>query len=433
VKDILPGKVQYLALSSSPEELVTFQGKLFFTADTPSAGRELWVSDGTANGTTLFRDLRSGSADSNPRNLIVVNGKLFFTAITAAGRELWVSDGTAGGTHLVKDIRPGAAGSNGSQLTAVGSRLFFTANNGQTGTELWASDGTAAGTVQVRDIQPGSAGSSPEGLTNSGGTLFFSANDGTHGRELWKSGGAAQSTALVRDLKLGVDGSHPSFLTALGGALFFSAENGIHGEELFVSDGTTAGTRLAADIARPGGSAPTQLTVAGGTLYFSADDGIVGREIFRVSNAAPAISDLGGPIGYTLNSPGISLASAAQVTDADNAVFRGGKLTVEIISGSGSGNRLEFTGGNFTVDANNNVHRNGVVIGRRNSSGGIGTTKLEISFNSAASKSIVLELLRAVRFRTVGGTSTAQRQISFTLTDGDGGVSDERIKTVNVT
>jgi ELWxxDGT repeat protein len=219
----------------------------------------------------------------------------------------------------------------------------------------------------------------------------------------------------------------------VGGALFFSASNRTFGEELFVTDGTPTGTRLAADIARPGGSVPTQLTVAGGTLYFSADNGVVGREVFRVVNAAPVISNLGGAVGYTLNAPPVSLASNAQVTDADNAVFRGGKLSVEITSGGGSGNRLEFTGGAFTLAANNNILRSGVVIGQRNPGGGVGTTKLEIRFNAAASTAIVQELLRAVRFRTVQGSSTAQRLVVFTLTDGDGGVSDEQTKTINVT
>jgi len=42
--------------------------------------------------------------------------------------------------------------------------------------------------------------------------------------------------------------------------------------------------------------------------------------------------------------------------------------------------------------------------------------------------------VRAIRFRTVNGTSTAQRGIEFSLTDGDGdGLSNKVNKTVNVT
>lgn len=69
-----------------------------------------------------------------------MNGLLYFTAKGGGkGRELWRSDGTADGTRRVKDIRPGSAGSNPYALTAVGGRLYFGANDGVAGVELWTS------------------------------------------------------------------------------------------------------------------------------------------------------------------------------------------------------------------------------------------------------------------------------------------------------
>ncbi|WP_413467324.1 ELWxxDGT repeat protein [Pleurocapsa sp. FMAR1] len=41
------------------------------------------------------------------------------------GRELWVSDGTTEGTQLVKDINPGGDGSNPSNLTEFNNKLYF--------------------------------------------------------------------------------------------------------------------------------------------------------------------------------------------------------------------------------------------------------------------------------------------------------------------
>ncbi|MEB3831575.1 ELWxxDGT repeat protein, partial [Phormidium sp. CCY1219] len=67
------------------------------------------------------------------------------------GFELWKSDGTAAGTVLVKDIRSGSGSSNPSNLTNINGTLYFGADDGTNGFELWKSDGTAAGTVLVKD------------------------------------------------------------------------------------------------------------------------------------------------------------------------------------------------------------------------------------------------------------------------------------------
>src|SRR5262245_16221248 len=85
---------------------------------------------------------------SSPTSVTSVNGTAYFAADDGVnGIELWKSDGTAAGTVLVKNIRSGATGSNPASLTNVNGTLFFKANDGVNGIELWKSDGTAAGTV----------------------------------------------------------------------------------------------------------------------------------------------------------------------------------------------------------------------------------------------------------------------------------------------
>jgi len=140
----------------------------------------------------------------------------------------------------------------------------------------------------------------------------------------------------------------------------------------------------------------------------------------------------GGTVGYQQNTAQIALLSNATVTDPDSLNFAGGRLLVRIISGGDDSNRL-LIGAAFDV-VGNEVQRNGQTIGTLNADGGVGTTRLEITFNANATVPIVELLVQAIRFRTVAGTSTAQRVIEFSVSDGDGGGVSNRVnKTVNVT
>jgi ELWxxDGT repeat protein len=313
LRDIRPGD------SSYPSSLTEFNGQLFFSANDGATGRELWVSDGTTEGTQLLKDIWLGSlpsgfaASSYPFNLTEVNGQLFFTANDGtAGNELWVSDGTTEGTQLLKDIRLGSESSSPglgqnrynfdfdySSFTEFNGKLFFAADDGTTGRELWVSDGTAEGTQLLKDIFSGSlpsgitASSRPFNLTEVNGKLFFTANDGTTGRELWVSDGTAEGTQLLKDIRLGSDGSYPgledpnrsstySSFTEVNGKLFFIADDGVTGEELWVSDGTAEGTQLLKDIwPEGGGSYASNFTEIDGKLFFSAvNDSVTGIELW---------------------------------------------------------------------------------------------------------------------------------------------------------
>jgi hypothetical protein len=151
-------------------------------------------------------------------------------------------------------------------------------------------------------------------------------------------------------------------------------------------------------------------------------------------NDAPLLSPAsGGAVGYQQNKAQIALLSDATVTDPDSANFEGGRLMVRTISGAHASNRL-LVAGAFELDGDEVKRKSdGLVIGTRNANGGVGTTRLEITFNSNATRALVQQLVRGIRFRTTGGTSTVQRVIEFSVSDGDGGgVSNKVTKTVNV-
>ena len=94
------------ASSSSPSGLTVLGKLVLFAAQTAATGRELYLSDGTANGSKLLHDidrlLRTES--SSPRDIVAWNGRVYFSATTkATGRELFSSDGSKTGSKVVLD------------------------------------------------------------------------------------------------------------------------------------------------------------------------------------------------------------------------------------------------------------------------------------------------------------------------------------------
>jgi ELWxxDGT repeat protein/VCBS repeat-containing protein len=303
--------------ASSPEEFVQVGDVAYFTADDGDHGRELWVTDGTSDGTLMVKDIRAGVDSSEPTELTEFNGELFFIADDGVnGQELWKTDGTTTGTVMVHDIHSGEGyqypyGDGPLQsfprdLTVSNGKLFFGAEDSANGSELWMTDGTSSGTVLVKDIHEGSFtddygtypnSSNPLELVDVNGTLFFTADDGVNGRELWKSDGTSAGTLLVKDVYSGTypyyynnyyygqypNASYPEKLTAVDGQLFFLAEDDTHGLELWKSDGTSSGTELVEDIAAGTASAFTEdslLLAIGNELFLTANDGFYGDEIW---------------------------------------------------------------------------------------------------------------------------------------------------------
>lgn len=293
VKDIRPGSG-----SSSPRNLISYNGLVYFGADTSITGNnpKLWRSDGTSAGTILLSSKNihpSGGFNTKAS----ANGYVFFGAYDPVfGYELHKTDGTVSGTTLVKDIRSGSTGSQIKDLFEFNGNVYFYAEDGIHGDELWKSDGTALGTVMLQDVRPGQYGSLSN--TSSGATgskyailnneLYFSAWDGgaTTASELWKTDGT--TAVKVKTSSTGDFGRYPHNLITFNGNVYFSAYtpvggNNIEGRELYITDGTDSGTQLLKNInpANYQDSSPDNFTIANNTLFFSAYDGSIGRELWK--------------------------------------------------------------------------------------------------------------------------------------------------------
>lgn len=226
-----------------PYSLVKAGDRIYFSGDDGDTGFELWATDGTADGTALVKDIDPTSEPFNPiqgsvpRDLTAVDSVVYFTADNgSSGRELWKSNGTADGTTMVLDMTPGGGSTSFIDLVDVEGQLFFTVGKGADGEELWTTDGTDAGTHKLT-----STGNFFENLTAVDELLFFTLDDPDFGNELWVSDGTADGTGLAADINDGAADSNPQSLFAFGGGLFFVADDGQEGDELWsLSTSTTS-------------------------------------------------------------------------------------------------------------------------------------------------------------------------------------------------
>ena len=281
--------------------------KLVYAHEDIAHGAELWVSDGTAAGTKLVKDIFKGSIGSFDTRWspyfdgpLAFRGKAYFLANdNVHGAELWVSDGTPAGTKLLKDIIPGVGGitndvefnDNVGHLITAYPYIVFWAHG-----SLWRSDGTPAGTrsFTLRD-GAGRTIVMSQGTRASGGGpqsfLFEGHPTGSTKSALYAGNIIAGTARVVRDLNktldcLGIEYDFIYSFTRYAGKQFFSGtdKTTITGcpdrfanSELWVTDGTTAGTRRVREIypGWVGPSMPNSTTL--GQTHSSSPSAAIGQ------------------------------------------------------------------------------------------------------------------------------------------------------------
>ena len=326
------------------DRFVKSGNEIYFSAEASSSiGKELYKTDGTSAGTVLVKNIRSGSADSFPNQFITLNGTVYFSANNGSqGTELWTTDGTGAGTVLVKDINIGSGSSfnSNTKVISYNNKIYFVYNN-----SLWTSDGTDAGTEEVKSdlgsvkslfvvnnqilvfarntstqkqvvwVTDGTTANTTSFEPNytefshnnqsaiAGNFLYFQGTTQNEGYELWKTDGTANGTVLVKDIQPEQDDNNIRDIVEFNGNVIFTANDGNNtGTELYFSDGTEAGTRLLKDINQTGnnGSSPFHFFTYNNSVLFSADNGTEGRElwIFDGTNAT-MLKDINEGTGYS--------------------------------------------------------------------------------------------------------------------------------------
>lgn len=313
---------------------------MLFSADDGVVGREVWVSDGTADGTVLLADINPGSASSEAAFFALRrDGTVFFRADDGrVGVEPWVLDPGSRQPRLLADLLAVGFGSFPRVYAFVddgngGERTFFAADAALGLHALYVTDGTTASTRVVRTFRHIQVSSRMVGFVDA--RLYFAADDGTSGIELWKSDGTAAGTTMVADLGQGAFGSIPQELTPMvtypvAGAskLFFSAATTL-GRELCVIGPHPVNDPKVFDL-NPwdGSSDPRDLAVEKGIasrLLFSADGGDGrGHEPWvslGTSGSTRRIADINPVRGASSDPRGLVATSYGWLMSADDGVY----------------------------------------------------------------------------------------------------------------
>ena len=137
---------------------------------------------------------------------------------------------------------------------------------------------------------------------------------------------------------------------------------------------------------------------------------------------------------YDSNGAPVLLDTDVSVQDLDSANLAGGQLTVEVSANSYStdvlGIRNVGTAAGQIGVSGSDVTYGGTIIATL--TGGTGQTPLVFTLNSSATPTIVQTLLRNVTFSSLSANpSTRPRTVRLTLTDGDGGVSNQPEKIIS--
>jgi len=202
-----------------PNHFAVFGNKaLFGGKSAPSGYSDLWVTDGTAAGTSALTHV--SGFQLQPTDITVFGSKALFDG---AGN-LWVTDGTAARTSQANVAGVFSAGlffGFTPDFTVLGTKVVFTGDDASGFRNLWVTDGTSIGTSELRVIGANARGLNPNGFAVLGSKALFDGLDANGSNNLWATDGTSAGTSQPTVTGVGANGVNPHSLMVL-------SQRGVH-------------------------------------------------------------------------------------------------------------------------------------------------------------------------------------------------------------
>lgn len=255
-------------------------GKFYFAANDGTHGVELFEYDGT-NPPSLVADISSGAFNGSPRNFHVYNGKVYFSSATDfGGFELCIYEGV--NAIVIIDVNPGSLSGSTGPIISYKDKIYFQGTNGLIGESEFMIFDPITNTVSlVSDINVGTVGSYPENFIIHNDILYFAATTNSHGKELYSYNGT--SVVRLTDVSSGTGNgvkAEPKNLFAYNDFIYFSGSVNGSDYQLYRYNPANNTAQLAFKINNSGSASIEGFTNYAGKLYFVANDGVNGRELW---------------------------------------------------------------------------------------------------------------------------------------------------------
>lgn len=305
-------------LGGSPHDLAASPRGVVFAASTDSSGVELWMTDGSTQGTRLVADLAANEGSSMPSGMTPYLDMFVFSANDGSGNRIWQTDGTAAGTTLAN----GVVADGFDSPTLYNGEIHFTTFAG--GTRRLAKYEPSTGVsllstghqVDPPPDPPTSIAVQNPWLAHADMGLAFVGNVWTMGGEPFIYRPWTNPTQSLGDVYPGTQGSFPIQFTPAVGKTWFTAysQASQFTRDLFVAEplGGTA-TRIA--LNGNDGSNPWLLgEVSNGLLFIAVDAG--GFALWKTSGLSPIKLRAGlSPASEFLSALGTNATRPASLAD----------------------------------------------------------------------------------------------------------------------
>jgi len=277
-------------------------GSVIFRGYSSENGGELWVSNGTAQGTTLIQDVFPGTTSAIPQSQdfpvqLFQDGILYLLLDSPdIGLEFWQSDGTIGGTHAVSDVNNILAEPS-LISSAYNDHYLFAEIQGVSESDGYLLEENSAAFQKVPEDEHGM---SVGRILSLGNDIFFSNN--TNPKEIYKidEAGSLETISFLESNQV----DNVSDLYHVGGKLIFTGSvptTPPFVEYLtFLSDGSPQNTYSIGSFYMGGAFFPetfgmlneNEMLLAGGDFFSANINGVELRKGGIVSGETSLLKDI---------------------------------------------------------------------------------------------------------------------------------------------